>query len=106
MRAGLVAAGGTQSFRAPAGLRYVRPVHVIVTQFEGATTMRVPPLAAGLLVATARRAHPDVDFDVVVRRREPGAVAAALAVADVLGLSLYAPLTTRALIPRPRIRRA
>src|SRR5438067_2254832 len=34
-------------------------LRVIVAQFEGATTLRVPPLAAGILVATLRKA-PDL----------------------------------------------
>jgi radical SAM superfamily enzyme YgiQ (UPF0313 family) len=69
----------------------VRPLRVALAQFEGATTMRVLPLAAGLLAAVVRRAadlHATTPT-IFVARRGPHAVASELAAADVLGLSLY-----------------
>lgn len=69
----------------------VRPLHVAVTQFDGATTMRVLPLAAGLLAATVRRTTDLSTSDVTIlhARRDPNAVAAELSGVDVVGLSLY-----------------
>lgn len=64
---------------------------VAIAQFDGATTLRAPPLAAGLLAATLRKdpSLTGVTIDVLAARRAPDRVAAELATADVLGLSLY-----------------
>lgn len=66
-------------------------MRVVVAQYEGVTTMRPLPLAAGLLVATARAcptlAH--VDFAVETRRRPVNAAAERLRGASIVGLSLY-----------------
>jgi hypothetical protein len=62
-----------------------------LAQFEGATTIRVLPLAAGLLAAAVRRAT-DLEatsITIFYTRRPPETVASELAAADVLGLSLY-----------------
>jgi hypothetical protein len=66
-------------------------VRVVIAQFEGATTLRVPPLAAGLLAATVRRAGDlgDVDVRVLALRRDPAEAAALLAEAALAGVSLY-----------------
>jgi len=64
---------------------------VAIAQFDGATTLRAPPLAAGLLAATLRQ-EPElagIAIDVLVARRPPDAVAAVLAEADLAGISLY-----------------
>ncbi|MFN0252329.1 MAG: radical SAM protein [Kofleriaceae bacterium] len=65
-------------------------VKVAIAQFDGATTMRAPPLAAGLLAATLR-AEPSLVTSITVyaARRDPDAVAHTVASADVLGISLY-----------------
>ena len=64
---------------------------VMIAQFDGATTLRAPPLAAGLLAATLRREaeFAGIAIDVLAARRDPDAVAAALAEADLVGISLY-----------------
>jgi radical SAM superfamily enzyme YgiQ (UPF0313 family) len=63
---------------------------VAIAQFDGATTLRAPPLAAGLLAATLRQ-EPGlaVAIDVRAARRAPDVAAAALAEADLVGISLY-----------------
>lgn len=68
----------------------MRPLDVVVAQFEGATTIRALPLAAGVLAAAVRRAG-DVRANVSIShaRRSPEIVARELAAADVIGLSLY-----------------
>ncbi len=66
-------------------------MRVVVAQYEGVTTMRPLPLAAGLLVATAR-ASPTlshVDFAIETRRRPVHVAAERLRGATVVGLSLY-----------------
>jgi radical SAM superfamily enzyme YgiQ (UPF0313 family) len=65
-------------------------VKVAIAQFDGATTMRAPPLAAGLLAATLR-AEPSLatSTEVYAARRDPDEVARTVANADVLGISLY-----------------
>lgn len=67
------------------------PFQVAIAQFEGATSLRVPPLAAGLLASTLRRSDglPDVAVRVHAARREPDAAAAALAGSNVAAISLY-----------------
>src|SRR5262249_30984269 len=64
---------------------------VMIAQFDGATTLRAPPLAAGLLAATLRREPglAGIAIDVLAARRDPDAVAAGLAEADLVGISLY-----------------
>lgn len=63
---------------------------VTIAQFDGATTLRAPPLAAGLLAATLRREAGLADaIDVLAARRAPDATAAALADADLAGVSRY-----------------
>jgi hypothetical protein len=64
---------------------------VAIAQFEGATTLRVPPLAAGLLAATVRRTPDlaDVDLSILAMRRAPAEAAQALAEAELAGVSLY-----------------
>jgi hypothetical protein len=65
-------------------------LQIAIAQFGGATQLRVPPLAAGLLAATVRRSDcGDVGLRVHATRRDPAAAAAALAEADLLGISLY-----------------
>lgn len=64
---------------------------VAIAQFEGSSTLRAPPLAAGLLAATLSKA-PDLAAIVPElhhRRRPPDAAAAALTDTAVLGVSLY-----------------
>lgn len=66
-------------------------LRVVIAQYEGSTTLRAPPLAAGLLAATLRR-EPGlgaVDVRVDARRRAPAEAAARLAEVDLAGLSLY-----------------
>ena len=77
--------------RAEPGGNDVRTLHVALAQFEGATTIRVLPLAAGLLAAAVRRAA-DVgatSITIFHVRRPPDTVASELTAADVLGVSLY-----------------
>src|SRR4051812_27244018 len=63
---------------------------VTIAQYDGATTLRAPPLAAGLLAATLRQeAELDVAIEVLAARRAPELAAAALAGADLAGISLY-----------------
>jgi hypothetical protein len=64
---------------------------VTIAQFDGATTVRAPPLAAGLLAATLRQEPglAGVAIDVLAARRDPEVAAAALAEADLVGISLY-----------------
>jgi hypothetical protein len=60
---------------------------VVIAQFDGSTTMRPPPLAAGLLAATLRR-EPELgamSIRVLAARREPDAAAGLVADADVAG---------------------
>jgi len=64
-------------------------VRVAIAQFDGATTMRAPPLAAGLLASTLRASLADTAIDIYAARRDPDAVARSIAGADVLGISLY-----------------
>lgn len=66
-------------------------MRVAIAQYEGSTTLRAPPLAAGLLAATLRREPDlgDVELVVLAARREIERAAAVLADADVAGLSLY-----------------
>ena len=50
-----------------------RDVRVVIAQFDGSTTMRAPPLAAGLLAATLRR-EPELgalSIRVLAARRPP-----------------------------------
>ncbi|MGZ6142502.1 MAG: B12-binding domain-containing radical SAM protein, partial [Myxococcales bacterium] len=61
-------------------------MRVGVHQFDGVTTFQALPLAAGLLVASARRAVPDAAFEVRTARGDPDAAAAD---ADVLAFSTY-----------------
>lgn len=70
-----------------------RTMHVTVCQYDGATTLRALPLAAGLLVASARRDPALAGACTLVIRAHRDALAAearALAAADVVALSLYA----------------
>lgn len=88
-------------------------MRVAIAQFDGATTMRAPPLAAGLLAATLR-AEPmlaGVEVEIYAARREPDAVAGTLASADLLGISLYTwnqryalEVARRARVLRPQLR--
>jgi putative methyltransferase len=66
-------------------------MEVVLGQFEGVTTIRPLPLAAGLLVATARLRPElaDVSFDILTRRIDPEAQADRIGTPAVLGLSLY-----------------
>ena len=67
-------------------------MRVAVCQYDGATTLRALPLAAGLLVASARR-DPELAAACTVSirtgRDHPLDEAHALAACDVVGLSLY-----------------
>ncbi len=63
---------------------------VAIAQYDGATSLRVPPLAAGLLASTLRQRFAELTVSVHVRRTEVDAAARILAQADVIGLSLYA----------------
>ncbi len=64
---------------------------VAIAQYDGATSLRVPPLAAGLLVSTLRRRFADtVALRIHVRRAPVEDAARLLAEADLAGLSLYA----------------
>jgi hypothetical protein len=67
-------------------------LRLALTQFEGATTLRVLPLAAGLLSSTVARAKDcAIETRRIFRTRAPlDATAEELATYDVLGLSLYA----------------
>ncbi len=64
---------------------------IAIAQFEGATTLRVPPLAAGLLASTIRGAADlaDVAVEVYAARIPVERAAVALAEADLAGISLY-----------------
>ncbi len=62
---------------------------IAIAQFAGATVLQVPPLAAGLLASTIRRAALDVAVQIHVRRQPIARAAAALAEANLVGLSLY-----------------
>lgn len=62
---------------------------VAIAQYAGATVLEAPPLAAGLLASTLRRAAVATDIRIHVRRQPIARAAAALADADVVGLSLY-----------------
>lgn len=66
-------------------------MRVAIAQYEGSTTLRAPPLAAGLLAATVRREPDlaDVEPVVLAARRDIDRSAAALADADLAGISLY-----------------
>jgi radical SAM superfamily enzyme YgiQ (UPF0313 family) len=77
--------------RGRARLYWRHVFRVVIAQFDGSTTMRAPPLAAGLLAATLRR-EPELGelaIRVLAARREPEAAAALVAEADVAGISLY-----------------
>ncbi|MCC6620218.1 MAG: radical SAM protein [Deltaproteobacteria bacterium] len=62
-----------------------------LAQYDGATTLRVLPLAAGLLASTLRRAPDLADVPVTIQRRrvDPDLAADALVGHDLIGLSLY-----------------
>ncbi len=79
---------------------------VAITQFEGATMLRVPPLAAGLLASTLRRAPDlrDVTIEIYAARLPIDLAAAALAEADLAGISLYTFLAARFATTAPTIR--
>lgn len=62
---------------------------VSIAQYAGPTVLDVPPLAAGLLASTLRRASIAADVRIHVRRQPIERAAAALAEADIVGLSLY-----------------
>lgn len=81
---------------------------VVLGQFDGVTTMRPLPLAAGLLVASARRqpALADTCFRILTQRLEPEAQAARIGTPAVLGLSLYAWNERYALAVAAAVRRA
>lgn len=64
-------------------------MRVVVAQYEGVTTMRPLPLAAGLLVATARVRAPVHDYGIETRRRPVEVAVERLRGAAVVGLSLY-----------------
>lgn len=64
-------------------------MRVVVAQYEGVTTMRPLPLAAGLLVATARARSPDLDYGIETKRRPVEIAAERLRGAAVVGFSLY-----------------
>src|SRR5262249_39671605 len=61
-------------------------VKVIVHQFDGVSTLDALPLAAGLLVASARR-EVDASFEIRRARVDPGALL--YSDADVLAFSSY-----------------
>ncbi len=66
-------------------------MEVVVHQFEGVSTMRALPLAAGLVTASARR-DPRLEgarFAIQTERVHPDAAAGALAAPDVLAFSAY-----------------
>ena len=65
-------------------------LRVAIAQFDGATSLRVPPLAAGLLASTLRQRFQALSLSVHVRRTAVDDAARILAQADVAGLSLYA----------------
>ncbi len=78
---------------------------VAIAQFDGATSLRVPPLAAGLLASTLRRRFAaSLALSVHVRRTAVEDAARVLAGADVLGLSLYAWNCNYALAAARRVR--
>jgi hypothetical protein len=64
---------------------------IAIAQFDGGTSLRVPPLAAGLLASTVRREPDlaDVDVRVLAARVAVDAAAAAIDGAAILGISLY-----------------
>ena len=62
---------------------------VAIAQYAGATVLDVPPLAAGLLASTLRRAAIAADVRIHVRRKPIAQAAAVLAEAEIVGLSLY-----------------
>lgn len=66
-------------------------MRVVVSQFEGIDATPVLPLAAGVLVATARadRELAGLDLDIALVRQPIAAAVAAYRGADVLGFSLY-----------------
>ncbi len=66
-------------------------LQIAIAQFDGATTLRVPPLAAGLLASTLRAATDlgALEIGVHAARIPVERAAAALAKADLVGLSLY-----------------
>lgn len=69
-------------------------MRVVVGQYEGIDATPVLPLAAGVLIATARRdpALAGASYDVVIERRPVAEAAAAMGDGgppDVIGLSLY-----------------
>jgi radical SAM superfamily enzyme YgiQ (UPF0313 family) len=66
-------------------------LRIAIAQFDGATVLRVPPLAAGLLASTIRAAPDlgDVAVQVYAARRPLDDVARSLAEADLVGVSLY-----------------
>jgi hypothetical protein len=67
-------------------------MRVVVSQYEGIDATPALPLAAGCLIAIARRdpALADaIDFDIAVARAPLGEAIRALAAPDVLGVSLY-----------------
>lgn len=64
-------------------------MRIIVAQYEGVTTMRPLPLAAGLLVATARARVDGLDLGIEVKRRPVEVAAERMRGAAVVGLSLY-----------------
>jgi len=70
----------------------MKALRVVIAQFDGATSLRVPPLAAGLLASTLRRCSQpnELDLRIQVRRTPVEDAARALAAADLAGLSLYA----------------
>src|SRR5712692_9307013 len=67
-------------------------MEVLVHQFDGVSTLRALPLAAGLLVASARtdpRVQREAALAIRSGREEPGAAADVCSGADVLAYSTY-----------------
>src|SRR5712691_5385152 len=67
-------------------------MEVLVHQFDGVSTLRALPLAAGLLVASARtdpRVQREAALAIRSGREEPGAAADVCSGADVLAFSTY-----------------
>jgi radical SAM superfamily enzyme YgiQ (UPF0313 family) len=64
-------------------------MRVVVHQFDGVSTLEALPLAAGLLVASARRHLPEASFEILRARVDPAAVVDGYHDPDVLAFSTY-----------------
>src|SRR5258706_5187160 len=64
-------------------------MRVVVHQFDGVSTLEAPPLAAGLLVASARRQLAEASCEIRRARIDPAAVVDGYRDPDVLAFSTY-----------------